>query len=143
MLLYTHSILAMQMGAICEHEKRKMNTYCPTPANGPPGIDSLRNWPLGGENALFIMLAQPHYVYGYREPHIKISICANGHTIPSGLLCPLNRPIVQLESDDQSVFVYNLIIFVMLTVQKDFVPLPFEARPINMRWLLNLKRKTF
>lgn len=73
---------------------------------------ALIHWGTGllGKNALFIMLAQPHYVYWYEEPHIKISVCANDRTIPSGLLCSLNRPIFQLWNDNQSVF-YNLIFF--------------------------------
>lgn len=87
---------------------------------------ALIHWGMGllGMNALFILPAQPHYAYGDEEPHIKISICANDHTIPSGLLCPLNRPIFQLWSADRSVFFYNLIIFVMLTLQKDFFFFP-------------------
>lgn len=99
----------------------KMSTRLPCPAQ-QMALLALIHWGtgLGGENMLFIMLAQPHYVYGCGEPHIKISVCANDHTMPSGLLGPLNRPIFQLWSDDQSVFFYNPIIFLLLTVQTDF-----------------------
>lgn len=121
---------------------RRENEYpLPNPSKWPSWHWFTEEQACWEKHALFIMLAQPHYVYGYGEPPIKISICANDRTIPSGLLCPLNRPIFQLWRDDQSVFFHNLIIFVMLIYRQIFFPLPSKARPINMRSLLKLRRE--
>lgn len=113
---------------------RRQNKY-PIVQPQQMALLALIHWGIGlpGMNALFILPAQPHYAYRDEEPHIKISICANDHTIPSGLLCPLNRPIFQLWRADQSVFFYNLIIFVMLTLQKDFF-FPFHLKLDPSTW---------
>lgn len=105
---------------------RKDNEY-PIAQPQQMALLALIHWGTGllGKNVLFIMLAQPHYVYWYEEPHIKISVCANDHTIPSGLLCSLNRPIFQLWSDNQSVF-YNLI-FCYVDSPEGFFP-PFWSQ---------------
>ena len=115
---------------------RRQNSLSPNPSKWPFWHCFAEAQASRGNSALFVMLAQPLYAYGCEEPHVKISICANDHTIPSGLLCPLNRPIFQLWSDGQCSSIISLFLLCW-QYRKLLFFLPLRARAINMRWLLN------
>lgn len=67
------------------------------------------------------MPALPHYAYGYEEPHIKISVCANDHTIPQACCVPLIGPSFNYEVTISQCSSITSLFFVMLAEQKFFL----------------------
>lgn len=139
---YKRSIQAIQIHCVHKYKMRERIPCCPTPANGPSGIDSLRHGPPG--EWMHCSSCWPSRIM-FMEMKNHISKLAFVQMITQFLqtcCVPLIGPSFNYEVPISQCSSIISLFLLCWHYRRTFLFLPLETRPFSMRWLLNRWEKT-